>query len=65
MNALRLHHGISVKDFEHRTGLTLKDVQKPVDRAVQLGLLEVSEQLQATDHGQQYLNELLSLFLTE
>jgi len=65
MNALRLHQGISVKDFEQRTGLTLKDVQNPVNRAVQLGLLEVSEQLQATDHGQQYLNELLSLFLTE
>ncbi|MFY9179492.1 MAG: radical SAM family heme chaperone HemW [Venatoribacter sp.] len=63
MNALRLKQGIAVKDFEQRTGLSLESVAKPVQKAQQLGLLQVDERLYASDKGQQYLNELLALFL--
>lgn len=65
MNALRLREGILVRDFEQRTGLTLDSVAEPIARAQQLGLLDVNDWIVATDKGQQYLNELLALFLTE
>lgn len=63
MNALRLQQGISVCDFEQRTGLTLDAVQKPLAQAQQLGLLAIDEAIYATPKGQQYLNNLLALFL--
>lgn len=63
MNALRLSEGMAVKDFQQRTGLTLQDVAEPVQKATQLGLLVVDDQIKATAKGQQYLNELLALFL--
>ena len=64
-SALRLNQGISVTDFEQRTGLTLDAVQQSIKKAVQLGLLEITADIKATAKGQQYLNELLSLFLSE
>jgi len=63
MNALRLRDGIPRVLFEQRTGLTLEQVREPVERARSLGLLDVGEQIRATERGQQYLNELLALFL--
>lgn len=63
MNALRLRDGIPLVLFEQRTGLTLAQVQEPVERARSLGLLDVGKQIRATERGQQYLNELLALFL--
>ncbi|WP_221793570.1 radical SAM family heme chaperone HemW [Oceanobacter mangrovi] len=63
MNALRLHEGISVELFEQRTGIGLDAVREPIDKAIQLGLLEVSEQIRPTERGRLYLNELLGLFL--
>lgn len=65
MNALRLKAGISVTDFEQRTGLTLADVAEPIEQAQKLGLLAIDERIYATDKGQQYLNNLLALFLAE
>lgn len=65
MNALRLKEGITVEHFEQRTGLSLDRVAKPIARAQELGLLNVDRALYATDKGQQYLNELLALFLTD
>lgn len=63
MNALRLRDGISVEDFETRTGVTLAEVAAPVERALKLGLLEIGDHIRATERGQQYLNELLALFI--
>jgi oxygen-independent coproporphyrinogen-3 oxidase len=70
MNALRLHQGISVSDFEARTGQTLASVSATTDKAIQLGLLEIDvlkegSHIRATERGRQYLNELLGLFLTD
>jgi oxygen-independent coproporphyrinogen-3 oxidase len=36
-----------------------------VAKAQQLGLLNVDKRIYPTEKGQQYLNELLALFLTE
>ncbi|WP_419812520.1 radical SAM family heme chaperone HemW [Bacterioplanoides sp.] len=65
MNALRLKQGIAVEDFEERTFLSLDAVAEPINKAQQLGLLNVDKRIYATEKGQQYLNELLALFLTE
>lgn len=65
MNALRLRQGIALQDFIDRTGLTLDDVQQPIERAQQQGLLQIDGHIRATERGQQYLNELLALFLTD
>jgi oxygen-independent coproporphyrinogen-3 oxidase len=70
MNALRLHSGISITDFEQRTGVTLNSLSKPMQKAESLGLIEraqVNNQdyIRASERGKQYLNELLSLFLTD
>ncbi len=65
MNALRLKDGMPTAAFLQRTGLTLDAVTKPVQKARQLGLLQVDERIMATAKGQQYLNELLALFLAD
>lgn len=65
MNALRLKDGMPTAEFMQRTGLTLDAVAKPVQKARQLGLLQVDERIMATAKGQQYLNELLALFLAD
>ena len=63
--SLRLHQGIRVSDFEVRTGQTLASVSETTEKAIQLGLLEIDDCIRATERGQQYLNELLALFLTD
>lgn len=65
MNALRLKQGIAVQQFEQRTGLSLSAVEQPLQRARELGLLTVDQAIYATEKGQQYLNELLALFLSD
>jgi oxygen-independent coproporphyrinogen-3 oxidase len=65
MNALRLKQGIAVQQFEQRTGLPLSAVEQPLQRARELGLLTVDQAIYATEKGQQYLNELLALFLSD
>ena len=65
MNALRLHDGIPVSDFEARTGMTLSSIETPLGKARSLGLIECDTAIRASERGQQYLNELLALFLTD
>ncbi|MEN9465143.1 MAG: hypothetical protein RL217_1324 [Pseudomonadota bacterium] len=65
MNALRLKKGISVEDFSSRTGLNLDSVAKPLAKAQKLGLLHLDERIYASEKGQQFLNQLLALFLTD
>ena len=65
MNALRLREGIPISDFEARTGMTLDSISAPLNKALSLGLIECSADIRASERGQQYLNELLALFLTD
>lgn len=65
MNGLRLRQGISVEQFEAYTGLTLASVAEPISKGQQLGLLAVDKRIYATEKGQQYLNEVLALFLND
>lgn len=64
MNALRLQQNISVELFETRTGLNLKDIEKPLKQAEKLELLYVIDhQFQLSQKGRLFLNEVLELFL--
>ncbi|HEX7964340.1 MAG TPA: radical SAM family heme chaperone HemW [Gammaproteobacteria bacterium] len=64
LNRLRLTAPFSAAEFESATGLQLERIQPGLDRAVDLGLLEaVPEGWRVTSRGQNYLNDLQSLFL--
>ncbi len=64
MNALRLHEGFGLTDFEARTGLARSTLAKPLRRAADLGLVDVDTvQVRPTALGRAHLNRLLELFL--
>lgn len=64
MNALRLNQGFAAGLFEQRTGLPLNSIQTQLDSLEQKGLLSVSaEQIQPTDLGIRYLNDVVGEFL--
>lgn len=64
MNALRLTQGIKASLFHERTGLPLSGIQASLDQAVELELLNLSdEMIRPTDKGQRFLNDLLQLFM--
>ncbi|MGM0593685.1 MAG: radical SAM family heme chaperone HemW [Pseudomonadota bacterium] len=66
MNALRLVDGFDSGLFQARTGMPIRQVEQPLQRAVELGLLEWGlSRIRPTARGRDYLNELLQLFLPE
>jgi oxygen-independent coproporphyrinogen-3 oxidase len=66
MNALRLVGGFETALFAANTGLPITAAQLPLERAVELGLIEWDlERITPTQRGRDYLNELLGLFLPE
>jgi oxygen-independent coproporphyrinogen-3 oxidase len=66
MNALRLIDGVPVGLFQERTGLHINTILAAIKKAQNKGLLTVThEKLQPTLLGQRFLNELLTLFISE
>jgi putative oxygen-independent coproporphyrinogen III oxidase len=66
MNALRLVKGFETALFAANTGLPITAAQQPLERAVELGLIEWDlVRIIPTQRGRDYLNELLELFLPE
>jgi len=64
MNTLRLRQGFPVHQFQERCGQALTLVEKPLQQAEQRGLLHRDiHRIRASDSGQRYLNELLTLFM--
>ena len=64
MNALRLVEGFPTALFPERTGLSLTDIITPLERAEELGLITRDAlHITPTARGQQYLNDLLGLFV--
>jgi putative oxygen-independent coproporphyrinogen III oxidase len=64
MNALRLINGVPLSLFQQRTGMNILNVQHAIKTAQQKGLLLIAnENIQPTELGQRFLNELLALFL--
>jgi oxygen-independent coproporphyrinogen-3 oxidase len=66
MNALRLTDGVEAGLFVERTGLPLLACAPQLAKARRRGLLEDDPlRLQPTRSGQQFLNDLLTLFLPD
>ena len=64
LNALRLTEGVPVALFRERTGLEIASIERALEKAEDLGLLERDwKTLGPTLKGQRFLNELLELFL--
>lgn len=64
MNALRLNQGFAPVLFQQRTGLALNSIQDKLDHLSQKGLLTLSDQqIQPTDLGVRYLNDVMAEFL--
>jgi oxygen-independent coproporphyrinogen-3 oxidase len=66
MNLLRLTEGFESRLFAERTGLTLHRIEPQLKEAEARGLIERSlTHIRPTELGQRFLNDLLTLFLTE
>lgn len=66
LNALRLTQGVPVHSFAERTGVSLHQIQVPLNEAVRKGLLQIDHlNMRATPLGQRFLNDLQSLFLQD
>jgi oxygen-independent coproporphyrinogen-3 oxidase len=64
MNALRLSAGFEIALFAERTGLPISAVERPLQEAVQRGLIARDHlRIAPTLRGQRFLNDLLQLFL--
>ena len=62
----RLVEGFPTALYGERTGLGLADILQPLERAESLGLIvRDAVHLRPTKKGQQYLNDLLALFVDE
>jgi oxygen-independent coproporphyrinogen-3 oxidase len=66
LNALRLQDGFDLDLYQQHTGLTAETIQKPLQIAQEKELLKVhNNYVRPTSLGQQYLNDLISLFINE
>lgn len=64
MNALRLREGFSISEFEDHSGQAFSAIAKQVDFLNQSGLLlQLGQQIRATEKGYHFLNNLLEEFL--
>lgn len=66
MNALRLNDGFSIDTFRRRTGLPATRLLDSIEQAKKRDLIEwdpTRQWLRTTDHGKNFLNDLLTLFL--
>jgi putative oxygen-independent coproporphyrinogen III oxidase len=64
MNALRLKEGFSISEFEDHSGQAFSSIAKQVDSLNESGLLvQLNQQIKATEKGYHFLNNLLEEFL--
>ena len=66
LNALRLQQAIPFRLFQQNTGLTITDIEQPLQLAQEKALLRVDEYgFEKTSLGEQFLNELIQVFLVD
>jgi putative oxygen-independent coproporphyrinogen III oxidase len=66
LNTLRLKNGFALAQFSERTGLAVTAIQKGLEEAERLGLLERDfAQVRPSVRGYDFLNDLQALFLPE
>jgi coproporphyrinogen III oxidase-like Fe-S oxidoreductase len=64
LNALRLYQPITFDLFQKRTGFTIGAIEKQLSQAQKLGLINLSsDEIITTEHGKNFLNDLLEIFL--
>lgn len=64
LNALRLHQGFELSQFERTTGLPASVLDAPLAKAAARDLIEFGDgQVRASELGRRFLNDLLTLFL--
>ena len=64
LNALRLVDGVPLAEFTQRTGLPLDAIDAKREQAIQRGWLSSDRnQLQTTELGQRFLNDVIALFM--
>lgn len=64
LNALRLYQPIMIEDFIAKTGLPFSCIAKPLQKAQQLGLINIEEDRFTTSiQGKRFLNNLVELFM--
>jgi len=66
MNALRLNNGFDISNFERRTNLPIDEIKKELLIAKEKQLIsEINGRIKPTILGQNFLNELLQIFLRD
>ncbi|PUE25257.1 radical SAM family heme chaperone HemW [Limnohabitans sp. Jir72] len=66
LNALRLREGFVLSDYVDRTGLALTSIQKGLQEAERLGLIDRDlHRVWPTERGFDFLSDLQALFLSE
>jgi oxygen-independent coproporphyrinogen-3 oxidase len=66
LNALRLREGFALSDFLDRTGLAMTSIQKGLQEAERLGMIERDlHRVWPTERGFDFLSDLQALFLSE
>jgi len=64
LNALRLKQGFDLNLFEDRTGQSPLAIERQLQQAQDLGLLLIdNKQVQPSDEGYNFLNDLIEGFL--
>ena len=65
LNALRLRHGFSLRDFTERTGLAITAIEAGLQEAERKGLIERDfSRIKPTLRGFDFLNDLQEIFLS-
>ncbi len=66
LNALRLREGFGLSDYVDRTGLAMTSIQKGLQEAERLGLIDRDlQRVWPTERGFDFLSDLQALFLSE
>lgn len=66
MNAMRLCEGVPLASYQERTGLTINSMLKQLAISEEKGLINRDAiTLRPTQHGQRFLNDLLTLFVPD
>ena len=66
LNALRLTHGFTTQTFTEHTGIGIGTIQPILDTALEKKwLIQLNGFIKPTALGNQYLNDVMSLFLTD
>ncbi len=66
MNSLRLNNGFDITSFEQKTNLPINEIYKELSIAKEKQLIiEINGRIKPTILGQNFLNELLQIFLRD